>query len=283
MKVENLKKYYGTKKGIEDVSFYLPAASVLGVLGHNGSGKSTLFKCLVGLISANSGTIDIGKQVISYLPENRALYQDVSVDVYLRFIASLHKLDRNTCEERISKWLAFFEIEENRYLKIQSLSKGNQQKIQLVSILLNDPDILILDEPMSGLDVNNMSLVKRLIHTLIDEGKRILLSSHQYDEVELFCELILVLDQGDVKLQGNIRQLKREFPWTYVSIGFDPDHRYQDEKGVLAVQREGNMTRYKLMSGDDCDCFVRKCMQERGMWAVKVESISLKDMVTMIL
>lgn len=281
MQVTNITKYYGSKIGIKDVSFTVHEGMILGILGHNGSGKSTLFKSIIGYIPRNYGSVELNQGIIGYVPENRSLYQDVSVESFLRFMGKLHRVNPSVLEKRITDWLRRFGIEANRKKKIQTLSKGNQQKIQFIAALVHDPDILILDEPMSGLDSTNMNLIRTIIGDLSQKGIRIILSSHQYDELETFCDAIVVLKQGHVMLQGDVRTLKRRHDQCYLSVSYDKHRRYQHEKGMLAAETFGNQTRYTFKDQKSMEHMFRKCLEDRDVSTLKIESISLKDMVAM--
>lgn len=279
MKIEKLFKYYGNKIGIENISFVLQEGHILGVLGHNGSGKSTLFKTILGLIPKNSGEILLENKKIGYVPENRSLFQDVRTIDYLKLIANLHGVKKDVFEKNLGHLVSLFKNEENLYKKIHTLSKGNQQKVQFMGALIHNPDIIILDEPMSGLDITNINLMKSIITALKEKGKEIILSSHQYDDIEMFCDEIIILKQGKVIIHGNIQTLKDAYPHRYLSISDDVYGKYKDEEGVLECNTLGSISRYRVDGEANMRKILLRLMKHRNNSTVKVESISIKDLV----
>lgn len=210
-----LTKYYGKHKGILDINFKLINGQVLGVLGHNGSGKSTLFRTLLGLLIKDSGDIfyphDNISQMFGYVPEERAVFKDLSVLEQLLFIGTLKKVHKSLLKNRIKYWIKRFDLDAYMHKSVSMLSKGNQQKVQFIGALLHDPDILILDEPLTGLDAWNVSVLKQVIDEYCKKGAIVLLSSHQYEEVEEFCDDILLLKTGDSIMYGSLNQIKDNY------------------------------------------------------------------------
>ena len=277
MKIENLSKYYDNKIGIEKINLDLNRNCVYAVLGHNGSGKSTLFRTILGLIPEDNGEIDFQEiKSIGYVPEYRALYQNMLVEEHILFLARLRKMKAKDAKNNMEKLIKLFHLEEYRKTKIQTLSKGNQQKVQFVCALIHDPDLVLLDEPMTGLDIVNVNLFKEIIHQMIEEGKKIVMSSHQYDELEEFCEYIMILKEGKDVLQGSVEDIKRKHPHEYLSITYDKHKEYKDHKDVLSVETTGHMSRYKIKKNSKLTDIVIK---SRDINTIKLESISLKDLV----
>ncbi len=213
--VSGLTKYYGKNKGILNINFKLMNGQVLGVLGHNGSGKSTLFRTLLGLLIKDSGDIFYPNtnisQLFGYVPEERAVFKDLSVLEQLLFIGTLKKVSKPLLKKRINYWIQRFDLEPFVHKSVAMLSKGNQQKVQFIGALLHEPDILILDEPLTGLDARNVSILKRVIDEYCQKGCIVLLSSHQYEEVEEFCDDILLLKAGDCIVYGSLNQIKDNY------------------------------------------------------------------------
>ena len=216
LEVKELSKYYGKHKGIENLSFTLDESEIIGIIGANGSGKTTTFRLLLGLLMADSGTItydgvDINlydNRLFGYLPEDRSVYRDLKFEEQLRFLARLKKLPEEQIENNIDHWLERLNIQQYRYRLIKELSKGNQQKVQLICALIHDPKVIIFDEPLTGLDISNVLIIKKLINQLQKDKKLIMISSHQYEYIEEFCEKIILLDKGDVKYSGKVNELK---------------------------------------------------------------------------
>lgn len=285
LKVENLTKYYGENKGIENVSFQMEPGEILGVLGHNGSGKTTLFRVLLSLISAQSGSFsmtDTNKkpnQLFGYVPEARSMYKDITVTEQITYLAKLRKMKKQDIELQMMRWLTFFEMKGVKERKIKELSKGNQQKVQFICAIVHNPDILILDEPLNGLDGQNILLLKKAITLLSNLGKMILMSSHQYEELEEFCHQVILLRKGDVILKGNLKELKRKDPRRYVTINHDLSSSFKEFPGVLSAQKQGLLTRYVFDDEDKADNLVSTLLENPVITYLRMEHISLRDLV----
>jgi len=218
LQVNNLKKSFGEAEVLHGVSFSVESGSALGLLGRNGAGKTTTIRILMDVFKGNDGTITMdGKPFvpkeyqIGYLPEERGLYPKKTVGEQLIYLAMLRGLNAKKAKEQMKKWLERMGVSEYENRKLETLSKGNQQKVQLAQTLLCDPDIVILDEPFSGLDPVNAQILKDVIKEQIQAGKLVIFSSHQMSYVEEFCDEIAILNHGDVVLAGNLREIKRDF------------------------------------------------------------------------
>lgn len=218
LKVSNLKKSFGEKEVLHGISFSIESGKALGLLGRNGAGKTTTIRILMDVFKANEGSITLdGKEFhpkdyqIGYLPEERGLYPKKGVQEQILYLAALRGLDSRTAKKQTAYWLKRLGVEEYAGKKLETLSKGNQQKVQLAQTLVCDPDIIILDEPFSGLDPVNSQVLKDVIRERIQAGKLVIFSSHQMSYVEEFCEDIVLLNHGDVVLSGNLREIKREY------------------------------------------------------------------------
>ena len=218
LEANGLKKSFDGNEVLHGVSFSISSGKALGLLGRNGAGKTTTIRILMDVLKANEGSITIdGKPFkasdykIGYLPEERGLYPKKRVDEQLLYLAALRGLSKNEAKANLKKWLKRLNIEEYEKRKLDTLSKGNQQKVQLAQTLMCDPDIVILDEPFSGLDPVNSQVLKEVVMELIQNGKLVIFSSHQMNYVEEFCESIVILHHGDVVLSGELKQIKKEF------------------------------------------------------------------------
>lgn len=216
--VHELKKSFEQTEVLHGVSFSITSGKALGLLGRNGAGKTTTIRILMDVFKADSGRITLdGKPFdastcsIGYLPEERGLYPKKRVDEQLVYLACLRGADKKEAKASMKHWLKRLGIEEYEKRKLETLSKGNQQKVQLAQTLLCDPDIVILDEPFSGLDPVNSQILKDVVMELIQQGKLVIFSSHQMNYVEEFCEDIVILHRGNIVLQGNLKQIKKEF------------------------------------------------------------------------
>lgn len=218
LEVKELKKSFGETEVLHGVSFSVESGSALGLLGRNGAGKTTTIRILMDVFKGNSGTILLdGKPFnprehqIGYLPEERGLYPKKTVGEQLVYLAMLRGMSAKKAKAQMKKWLERMGVTEYENRKLETLSKGNQQKVQLAQTLLCDPDIVILDEPFSGLDPVNAQILKDVIKEQIQAGKLVIFSSHQMSYVEEFCDEIAILNHGKVVLGGNLREIKREF------------------------------------------------------------------------
>lgn len=218
LEVKQLSKSFGETIAVNQLSLNLPTGRVLGLLGRNGAGKTTTIKMLLGLLTPTSGEMTwngtnfhSSKVRIGYLPEERGLYTKSKVVNQLRYFGKLEGMSQKEVDEAITYWLERLEIPHYRHKKAGELSKGNQQKIQLIVTLLHNPELIILDEPFSGLDPVNAELMASIITEEINKGKTIVLSSHRMDQVEAFCEYVCILKNGDVVAEGNLNTLKEEY------------------------------------------------------------------------
>lgn len=275
MKVEHLTKQYKNNRGINNVSFILNPGEILAVLGINGSGKSTLFKTITGLIRKDSGVIEIG--TMGYVPENRSLFKDITVKEHLELYAALHRMNIDVIEEHLMYWIKFLELEIYLDSKILTLSKGNQQKVQILCGLIHDPETIIMDEPLSGLDIHNMRLIKGLLRELSRKGKSILISSHQYEEVEEISDQVLILKDGNVRMYGMLRVLKQDASLTYLIIEkeqyydikhLDLDYKIVEDKIYIMIRDKSILSQILPI-----------LIESRGVEKIVVDAISLKEMV----
>lgn len=218
LKVEHISKKYGDFTAVEDLSFEMREPGVFALLGTNGAGKTTSIRMILGMLSADSGTvIRDGKPIkpaddrVGYLAEDRGLYPKYTVIDQINFFASLRSLGKADTKREIDHWFGRLGIDEYRNKNADQLSKGNQQKVQLASTLVHNPEIVILDEPFSGLDPVNSQILKDVINELIAEDRLVIFSSHQMSYVEEFCDHIAIIDKGEVTLAGELKEIKREY------------------------------------------------------------------------
>lgn len=218
LEVKNLRKSFGEQEVLHGISFSVESGCALGLLGRNGAGKTTTIRILMDVFKSSGGTILLdGKPFIpkeyqiGYLPEERGLYPKKTVGEQLIYLGMLRGLNAKEAKANMKKWLKRMEVSEYENRKLETLSKGNQQKVQLAQTLLCNPDIVILDEPFSGLDPVNSQILKDVIREQIEEGRLVIFSSHQMSYVEEFCEEIVILNHGEVVLSGDLKEIKREF------------------------------------------------------------------------
>ncbi len=245
LEVKDLRKSFGDKEVLHGISFSIESGRALGLLGRNGAGKTTTIRILMDVFRANSGTITVdGKPFhprdfrIGYLPEERGLYPKKGVQEQLIYLAQLRGSSRSDAKKQSERWLKRLGVEEYAQRKLETLSKGNQQKVQLAQTLVCDPDLVILDEPFSGLDPVNSQILKDVIREQIEAGKLVIFSSHQMSYVEEFCEDIVLINHGEIVLSGNLDQIKREYGHNrlVISLGAEyqePEQMIRDYMGDL--------------------------------------------------
>lgn len=245
LEVKNLRKSFGEKEVLHGISFSIESGRALGLLGRNGAGKTTTIRILMDVFRASGGTVTVdGKTFhprdfrIGYLPEERGLYPKKGVLEQLVYLAQLRGSDRKTARQQAQWWLKRLGVEEYAQRKLETLSKGNQQKVQLAQTLVCSPDLVILDEPFSGLDPVNSQILKDVIREQIQDGKLVIFSSHQMSYVEEFCEDIVLINHGEVVLSGNLDQIKREYGHNRLVIGLEagtehPEQLLEEQLGDL--------------------------------------------------
>ncbi len=218
LEVKNIKKSFDGNEVLHGVTFSLESGKALGLLGRNGAGKTTTIRILMDVFKANDGEVlmdgkpfDPRKFKIGYMPEERGMYPKKKIMDQLLYFAQLKGVNKAQAKTYAMQLLEKLEIGEYANRKLETLSKGNQQKIQLVQTLISDPEIIILDEPFSGLDPVNSQILKDLITDEIHRGKLVIFSSHQMGYVEEFCEEIVIVNKGDIVLSGNLKEIKKEF------------------------------------------------------------------------
>ncbi|MGO3048558.1 sodium ABC transporter ATP-binding protein [Staphylococcus casei] len=254
LKIEHITKRYKDFTAVNDISLSLDRGKMLGFLGRNGAGKTTTFRMILGLTPITEGKITYNDKVIDrslynrigYLPEERGLHPKMKVEKELRYLATLKGMKAKEITKAIDYWLNRFDISENREKKIEALSKGNQQKIQLLASMLHNPELLILDEPFSGLDPVNVELLKSAVQDLNDAGTTIIYSSHRMEHVEELCDDVCILNKGKLVVSGPINEVKANHGNKSVIIETEHEMKEIDNlPGVLQVER--NKKEIKVM------------------------------------
>lgn len=228
LKLEKVTKHFENVHAVQDVSFQVGRGSVYGLLGPNGAGKTTTIRMIMNIIQPDSGTIRIGNgtsgavdsRKLGYLPEERGLYQKRKIREVIRFFGQLKGLSLKEAADHCQVWLDRFGMGDQANRKVSELSKGNQQKIQFIVASVSFPDLLILDEPFTGLDPVNQMILKDIIREFRDEGKTIVLSTHQMDQVEKLCDHICLINKGQVVLEGDLASIKEEHGDQQIEVRF---------------------------------------------------------------
>ena len=215
LKVENVSKHFGEKLAVDNISFDINNPGVFGLLGTNGAGKSTTIRMMLGILKKDSGEITWnGKKVerknvnFGYLPEERGIYPKSKIYEQLLYFAELKGMKKENASKEIDYWMDKLKVSEYKNMTAEKLSKGNQQKVQFITAILNDPELIVLDEPFSGLDPVNTELLKEVILELVEKGKYIVMSSHQMTSIEEFCSDVVIVNKGKTVLKGNLKEIK---------------------------------------------------------------------------
>ncbi|MEH7462123.1 ATP-binding cassette domain-containing protein [Bacillus thuringiensis] len=239
LQIQQLTKQFGENVAVNHLNLTLPKGEVLGLLGRNGAGKTTTIKMLLSLLTPNGGSITWDEKEISesgvtigYLPEERGLYTKSRVIDQLRYFGRLEGMTKKEVDASIDFWLGRLAIPEYKHKVAGELSKGNQQKIQLIAALLHDPELLILDEPFSGLDPVNAEMLANIIEEQIQRGKTIILSSHRMEQVESFCQHVCILKQGEAVVEGHLSDIKKEYGFRNLTI----EDNEENEKALETLQ-----------------------------------------------
>lgn len=292
--IENISKSFANVQAVRNLSMKVESGEIFGFLGPNGAGKTTTIRMILDILRPDSGSItwngtpvsDIPRKAWGYLPEERGLYPKMTVEDQLIFLARLYGMPKNVVKQELDEWLERFQITSYRKKKVEELSKGNQQKVQFLATILHEPDILLMDEPFSGLDPVNVNLLKDAFLEMHHRGKTIIFSTHQMETVEELCENISIINKGQVVVEGSVRQVKRSAGRTVVRLALDNDpqiawldqipgvtvtKRRQDYVEVnlappattdqilqTALQRGGHITRFELAEPSLTDIFIER-------------------------
>ena len=284
LELKNIEKSFGEKKVLTGVSFKAEGGKAFGLLGRNGAGKTTSIRILMDVFPANSGEvlmdgqpIDYNKIGIGYLPEERGLYPKKIIIDQLTYFAELKGMSRKEAVKSIDYWLQRLGMTEYRNKKLETLSKGNQQKIQLITALAHDPDIIILDEPFSGLDPVNAMLLKDVVKEQISKDKIVLFSSHQMSYIEEFCDSIAILNNGVVALHGDLHDIKRDYPRDRLVVKTEtPDAIIADFGSSCTVMDNGDLM-IRLGSPSEKKTTMTRLVENYDIDEVKVYEPSLND------
>ena len=245
--LKNVSKTFVGRKAVDNISLELQKPGVYGLLGTNGAGKTTTIRMILGILKKDSGeitwngnTVDRKSVNFGYLPEERGIYPRTKVFDQLMYFAELKGMNKKDAEEAINKWAKELRVEEYINMTAEKLSKGNQQKIQFMTAIIHNPELVVLDEPFSGLDPVNTEILKNIIIDLVRNGKYVIMSAHQMVTIEEFCSDILILNKGKTVLQGNLKEIKESYPANRVEI--DVDKKIDDyiKELNLEIENEKN-------------------------------------------
>ena len=289
LQLDGIRKRFGEVQALDGVTLTIPPGQVFGFLGANGAGKTTTMRVVLGFLRADDGTVTWKDRPASswprrtwgYLPEERGLYPRMPVLEQLVFYASLYGIPRATARRDALHWLARFRIEEYADRKAESLSKGNQQKVQFIATILHDPDVLLMDEPFSGLDPVNVAMLKAAFLEMRDRGKTLVFSTHQLEMAEELCESVAIIDHGRIVEAGPTRDVKRSTGHQVIRVatGADGDARWLMALPHVTGTRPGeDYTELQVDANTDPQSILREALaQGREVLRFEVADPSLED------
>ncbi len=280
LSIRNLIKIYGDYKAVNDVSLDIPRGSIFGLLGPNGAGKTSLIRMITNITRPDSGEILFeGKKLtendsekIGYLPEERGLYKKMNVYDQLLFLAQLKGLSTQEAKKRVNHWLDKFEIQSWKSKLVQELSKGMQQKVQFIAAVISNPVFLILDEPFSGLDPLNASIIKQEILALHNSGTTIILSTHRMEQVEEFCDEIVLINKGKNVLQGKVDGLRKQYKENIFDFTFESEINAEVLQRYDIKNHNGNNVRLHFNDIKEANIFVSE-MISTGHYLTRLEEL----------
>jgi ABC-2 type transport system ATP-binding protein len=272
LNVEHVNKFFGDFQAIKDLSMEVKEGGLFGFLGPNGAGKTTTMRMILDIFRPDSGRItwngtpvsEVSRRKWGYLPEERGLYPKMEVGEQLIFLARLYGFSQEAAEKELDDWLERFQITANRNRTVEELSKGNQQKIQFLAAVLHNPDILIMDEPFSGLDPINANILKDAILEMHERGKTIIFSTHQMEQVEELCEDIVLINKGEAILQGNVHEIKHQYGRNVVRIKLENDEQapWLDHlPGIQVMERRQDYIELRIQSNLDPSMILNEALQ----------------------
>jgi ABC-2 type transport system ATP-binding protein len=278
--VSALRKSFGKVQAVKDVSFEVNPGEIFGLLGPNGAGKTTTIRMMMDIFRPDGGQIRIlggelteeKKCRIGYLPEERGLYKDLSLEQTLVFLAMLKGLSEGEARGRLANWLKRLDLYEQRGKQVQALSKGMQQKAQLIATLVHEPDLIVIDEPFSGLDPVNTRLVKDIIEEQSQAGRTVIMSTHQMYQVEALCNRIVLINRGRSVLYGEVNQIKHDFAGNAVRV--QGQGTFMQIPGVLQTRRHNGSYQMTLEAGTNPQDIFRSLAQ---MENVRIERFEIAE------
>ncbi len=271
LKLEGVSKSYGKKKVVDKISFSIDKPEVFGLLGTNGAGKTTTIRMILGILSKDEGTIswngkEVSRKVVNfgYLPEERGVYPKSKIMDQLLYFAALKGMNTEEATKSINKWAKRLKVEEYLNMTAEKLSKGNQQKIQFLTAVIHDPELLVLDEPFSGLDPVNTEILKNVIVDLVKDGKYIIMSAHEMHTIEEFCTDLIILNKGKTVLQGNLKEIRNSYEDNRVLIDVNDSIDKLVKKHKLEIENEhDNSYLIKISNGKEAYELLEDIVKEK--------------------
>ncbi len=285
VQLNKVRKVYENKVAVEELSFQIEPGQMFGLLGPNGSGKTSSIRMMMGITYPDAGSVSLFGQPftrsalerVGYLPEERGLYKKMKVLDQLIFMGSLHGLTHAAARERALAWTRRMDISGSIDKKTEELSKGMQQKIQFIAALMHDPELIIMDEPFSGLDPVNATLLQDTLLELKAEGKAILFSTHRMDQVEKLCDAITLIHNGRQVLAGNLREIKKSYPRDRVQMEFEGDASFLDSPEIAEAKNYSGHAEIRLKPGADAQKLLHLAAAQATIYRFELMEPSLEE------
>ena len=286
LEIKNISKHFGDNVAVDDLNVEIPEGEIFGLLGGNGAGKTTTFRIILGLLNATEGNVLYnGKKIdysvtdyIGYLPEERGLHPKLKVREQIQYLGKLKGMSGKEVDKQLDYWLEKFEVPENKNKKIEKLSKGNQQKIQVIASIIHNPSLIILDEPFSGLDPINVEILKRSVIEMKDKGATIIFSTHRMEHVEELCENVCILNKGRSVVAGNIDQIKSDFGQKEIVIEGDKDLAYiENMPGILSFKQVRKRVTIKIEDESFAEPIFNEVIKQGYVKRFEVKEPSMND------
>lgn len=286
LRVEKLMKEMNNKLILKGITLDIPEGQIYGLVGANGAGKTTFFRHLLGIYTQDSGEIQWNGEVLSnleankigYLPEERGLYPKRTVNQQLTFFGKLRGMEKKEIKKNIDFWLNYFKIEGNKNRKVSELSKGNQQKIQFIASIIHNPELVILDEPFSGLDPVNSNQLKKAIMLLKKNGSTVIFSSHQMANVEEICENICLIKDGTILLEGNLNEIKNSVERRKIIVQADFEkEKLREQFSIDSYNEKDNIVSFFTKNNNEAKAIQKFIFQSDNIEQFRIEPMSLND------
>jgi len=269
IRLQGIEKRFASTRAVEDLSFELPRGSICGLLGPNGAGKTTTLRIILDIVGPDAGTVEVfGRPVdhetrmrIGYLPEERGMYQRMRVAEHLAFFGELKGVRRSEALSRARSWLERLELGDRADDRVETLSKGMQQKVQFIATVLHKPDLLILDEPFSGLDPINVDLLRDIVLERQRDGATVLFSTHMIEDAEKICERVCMIAGARKVLDGSIRDVKRSGGHQHLVVAYEGDPGFLDDSSIVTATDHGQWVEIRLAPGADPQTVLRRALE----------------------
>ena len=280
LKIENVTKHFGDKIAVDNISFEMNEPGVFGLLGTNGAGKTTTIRMMLGIIKKDTGEITWNGKVVErkhvnfgYLPEERGIYPKTKIYEQLLYFAELKGMKKEEASKEIDYWMQRLKVDEYKNMMAEKLSKGNQQKVQFITAILHNPELIVLDEPFSGLDPVNTELLKEVILELVAKGKDIIMSSHQMTSIEEFCSNVVIINRGKTVLKGNLKEIKNSYPAKKLEINVKQDITAQINELEMKIEKNiDNNYEISINSEEQAYALMKKLVEQ----GIQIDKFELK-------